>query len=124
MSTFLWIVQGVLAVKLLSAAYNHGLGRSGPEWRQGADSIGSMDKGVSVTASILMFAGALSLVGPVVPGVPLGVVPAAGAGLAVLHVSAVVFHLRCREDPKVFAAVVLSVLAALVAVGRWAVAPL
>jgi len=124
MNTFLWIVQGVLALKLLTAAYSHGLGRKGPEWRQGAESVGSMAKGVSAAASILMLAGALGLVGLIGPGILPGVVPAAGAGLAVLHLSAIVFHLRCREDPKVFAAVVLSVLAALVAVGRWAVAPL
>jgi len=117
METFLWIVQGVLALKMLSAAYTHGL-------RQGIDSMGPTAKPVLAASALLMVLGSLGLVGPILSGIPAWMVPVAAAGLAALQLLSIIFHLRCREDPKVFVAVVLFALAALVAVGRRTVSPL
>jgi hypothetical protein len=46
-------------------------------------------------------------------------VPLAGAGLVVLMIGAIVFHLPRREYPNIGLNVVLGVLAAVIAVGRF-----
>lgn len=124
MHTFLWIVQGVLVLKLLTAAYTHGLRHGEPKLRRGVESMGPTATPVLVGSSIMMLIGALGLLAPLVLHVPPWVVPTAATGLAALQLVSVAFHLRCREDPNVFVAVVLFTLAAVVAIGQSALAPL
>ncbi len=124
MHTFLWIVQGVLVLKLLTAASTHGARHGEPALGHGVESMGRTAKPVLVGSSIMMLVGALGLLTPLVLHVPPWVVPSAASGLAALQLISVVFHLRCREDPNLYLAVVLFALAALVAIGRSTLAPL
>ena len=118
MNTVLWIIQGVLAMKLLTAVHTHAL-RHPPELGLGVDTMG-WARPVLIASSVLMLLGVLGLLAPIVPEVPPCVVVGAASGLAALQLLSIVFHLRCREDPKVFVALILFSLAALAAAGRWA----
>ncbi len=52
-----------------------------------------------------------------------GLVPLAGAGLVVLMLGAIVFHVRRREYPNLGLNAVLLVLAGFIAYGRWFLSP-
>jgi hypothetical protein len=124
MNTVLWIIQGILALKLLTAVYTHAIRLPKSELGRSVDKMGSAARPALIASSVLMLLGVLGMWVPTVSEVPSWMVPAAASGLAALQLLSIAFHLRCREDPKVFVAVVLLTLAVLVAVGRWALSPL
>ena len=80
MNTALWILQGILGLKLLTAAYTHGLRHTNPGIRHGNDAMVLPAKAVLIASSVLMLAGVLGLLGPMVPGVPPWAAPVAACG--------------------------------------------
>ena len=123
MDTVLWIVQGVLSIKLAAEAFTHGL-RPGNKLERARGWLGAAARPLLSVIGVCLFLGALALILPGALGSATWLTPMAAALLALLMLVAVVLHARCAEQAKPWADLVLCALAIFVAVGRWAIAPL
>jgi len=124
MNTFLWILQLILAIKFLSAAYSHGFRRDKAEMQQAMRQLGAVAPPVLTLAGLGAFLGGLSLVLPAVSGTLVWLVPWAAALLALMSLLSIGFHFAGRESPKIWVSLILFALAAFLAYGRWVLAPL
>lgn len=124
MSTFLWIIQGILFLKFITVVFSHGIRPDPEKMKRGTQKWGSFSH------ALLGFIAALSLLGVLGLALPFFIhtlgwlVPWAAALLAAMNLAAIGFHLSCRETPKVWVGLILFALAAFTAYGRWVLAPL
>ncbi|MGC3953690.1 MAG: DoxX family protein [Propionicimonas sp.] len=123
MNIFLWIVAGLLALVFLAAG---AMKLSQPREKLAA-SMGWVD-GVSAplvkAIGGLEVLGALGLILPAATGIAPILTPLAAVGLAVVMVGAIATHLRRKEYSAIGINVVLLILAAVVAWGRFGHYPL
>jgi uncharacterized membrane protein len=117
MHVFLWVVQSVLAAAfapsgVLAAVPRERLTGMFP-WA--ADSPRAMLRVIGVSGLL----GGIGVVLPAAVGVAPVLTPLAATGLAVMMALAAAFHVRRGERPALVLPVVLLLLAALVAVGRF-----
>ncbi len=124
MDTVLWILQAILAVKCLSSAFIHGLRQDKSSVQQAVQRMGSAARPLLALAALLMLAAALGLILPGVLRVFPWITPLAAAALAVMLLASIPLHIKSRDRPMVFVSAILFILSALVAYGRWVMAPL
>jgi len=119
MNVVLWIVAGVLAVAFLASGLmklaqpKKKIVDSGMGWAE--DFSDGAVKGIGA----LEVLGALGLILPAVFDIATVLVPIAATGLALIMLGAAVTHARRKENQMVVINVVLLVLAAFVAWGRF-----
>jgi uncharacterized membrane protein YphA (DoxX/SURF4 family) len=118
----LWIVQVLLAAFFLLAGINHGL-RPIEEAAQSSPWITDIPVWLARFIGFAELAGAIGIVLPAATRVMPWLTPLAAAGLALIMILAVPFHLMRGEAEVVAINVVPALLAGFVAWGRWARAP-
>lgn len=123
MNIVLWVLQGVLAVKLVSAAYTHGLRPRWAKMRPGTPCFGAATRPLLVVVGLAMLLGAVCLIVPGLTHAWSRLTPWAAAVLAGMMLLAVGFHMGCRARPNIWVALILCAMAACVAYGRWVLAP-
>ena len=123
MNVILWAARIVLAIKLLSVAYTHGLRPDQAKMQRGIDRFGAATRPLLILIALCAFLGALGLLLPAATGTLTWLTPWAAALVAVMMLVPIGFHAACREKPKVVVSIVLCALAAFVACGRWVIAP-
>jgi hypothetical protein len=115
----LWIIAGVLAAAFLAA----GLMKAGQPKKKLADSgmgwVEDFSPGMVKTIGALEVLGAIGLILPAAVDVAPVLVPLAATGLVLLMLGAAITHARRREPQMIVINVVLLVLAAVVAWGRF-----
>ena len=120
MNIALWVVQALLALAFLGAGF--------PKLTQPIAQLAkSLAWAAEFPAPLVRFIGLAEILGALgllVPGLthiaanPLTV--AAGIGLAVVMLSAIIFHLARKEGPRVAPSAILLILSLFVVVGRLA----
>lgn len=120
MNTFLWALQVILAAKLLTVTFNHGLRPDPVKMKHGRDWLGAAARPLLGAVALLALLVALALVLPVVQGF----LPWTASLSALMMLLATGFHLRCRDEPKVWVSSILFGLSAILAYGRWTISPL
>ena len=120
MNTVLWALQIILAIKFLSVAYTHLFQTDRPNWQPGLETMGARARLVLTVSSVFSALGAAGLILPAATGILPWLTPLAAALLAVLMLRGILFHVRCRARANVMPGVVLVLMAAFVAYGRWA----
>ena len=115
MNIFLWTLQIILTIKLLTVTFNHGLRPDPVKMQRGRDRFGRATQPLLLSISGLTLLTALGLVLPVTSGF----LPWTASATALLMMIATGFHLRCRETPKVWVTLILFGLAAFLAYGRY-----
>lgn len=120
----LWILQIILAVKFATTAFGHAFGASGPRWQRPLELTGPRAGLILRVSAVFCLLGALGMILPGVTGILPWLTPLAAAGLALLTVRGILFHLRCRPGASVIPGAVLEGMALFVAVGRGWLAPL
>lgn len=123
MDVALWIIQIVLSIKLASTALTHGLQQSRPAMQEAIRKAGGASARNLTLVSVFMVVGALGLVLPGVLGAAGQITAVIAAAVAILMLTAILLHIRCRESPLVIADIILCLLAGFVAYGRWALVP-
>ncbi len=119
MNIVLWIVAAVLAVAMLGAG-GMKLARTRDQLRKaGLAYVEDFSPGAIKTIGALEVAGAVGLVVPPLLGVAEWLAPLAALGLLLTMIGAVVVHVRRGETGQLMPPVVLGVLAAVVAWGRF-----
>lgn len=122
MGLALWVVQGLLAVAFLGAAV---MKLSRPKEKLASNMAWVEDFSQQTVRLIgaLELLGAIGVVLPALTGVLPWLTPLAALGLALTMVGAALTHLRRSEYSAIAAPVVLLVLAAFVAYGRFFILP-
>lgn len=119
MNIVLWIVAAVLAVAMLGAG-GMKLARTRDQLREaGMAYVEDFSPGAIKTIGALEVAGAVGLVVPPLLGIAEWLAPLAALGLLLTMLGAVVVHVRRGETGQLMPPVVLGVLAAVVAWGRF-----
>lgn len=124
MNTLLWILQGILAVKMISTAFTHIFQHDLKTMREAIRTLGgSAEPLLYLSGALSLAAGAALLIPALKPS--LGrFLPYTAAFLGLVVLTSLVIHITAREQPKVFVSLALIVLAAFLAYGRWVLAPL
>src|SRR6266511_1060960 len=120
----LWVGQILLALAFLGVGYTHTLGFDQASTRPGMTWLAAVGRDRMRIIAILEILGAIGLILPAGTGVLPWLTPVAATALAVLMVLAIVLHARRPDEGRniVFNAI-LGAIAALVAYGRFVVAP-
>ena len=122
MHVTLWILQVVLAVVFAIAGVTHFLPPEGlPESMRG---MAEMPAGVPYLIGTVEILAVLGLILPGLTGIQPRLTPLAGAGLILVMVGAIVWHAQREEFPNIVLNLILAVIAAFVAYGRWRLRPL
>lgn len=119
MSIVLWILQGILAIKLITVSYTHGLRQSRTTMQEAIQKTGKFSKPILSVVAVCTFLGTLGLVLPGILGLSPWITPMTAVILAFMLLMSIFFHIKGREKPKIFVSIVLFALAAFVAFGRW-----
>jgi hypothetical protein len=124
MNVALWFLQAILAVKFATVAFTHGLRQDQATMQQGIEKMGASTRPLLSLIAAVLFLGCVGLVGPGAFGLLTWLTPYMAAVLAVIMLLSIPLHLKCREKPKVFASIILLIMSAFVAYGRWFIDPL
>jgi drug/metabolite transporter (DMT)-like permease len=119
MNVLLWIIASLLAVVFLGAGANHLLRPKDKLAAAGMTWTNDVSAGSVKLLGALEILAAVGLILPGVTGIAPILVPLAALGLVVVMAGAVVVHARRKETPIMVGTVVLLILAALVAWGRF-----
>jgi len=122
MNIALWIVQGVLALAFLMAG-GMKIMRSKEQLAANMAWVEDFSAAQVRGIGVLEILGALGLILPAAIGILPILTPLAGVGLALLMVGAALTHLRRSEANMIPVNVVLLLLAAFVAYGRFVLSP-
>ncbi len=124
MNIVLWIVQIILGIKLVTASVTHGLQQSKPTMQEAAQIMGRAARPLHVATALLTLLGTLGLLLPGLLHTAPWLTPLSALLVAILLLLSIFFHVRSRQQPKIFVSVVLFVFAVFIAYGRWALDPL
>lgn len=124
MNIALWVLQVILGIKLVSTAVSHAFGGSKADMQAARSKLGRPARFLHPAVALVSLLGALGLLLPGLIGWPAWLTPGTAALLSAVFLASIVFHTISREKPKIFVSLVLLVLAAVVAYGRWALFPL
>jgi hypothetical protein len=121
----LWIGQVLLGLGLLAAWFGHAIGFDRSSTRPGMSWMNAVGRTPMRAIGWLEFLGAAGLILPGLTHVLTWLTPTAAACVVVLMIFAVILHARRPGEGRNIANnVFLAVLAALIAYGRFVVAPL
>lgn len=119
----IWVLQALLALAFLGAGANHILNFDRMAAQPRMDWVMALGRERLRIIGVLEVLGAIGVVLPAVTGVYPWLVPTAAACLALLMISAAIFHLRRpSEGQSVVLNAVLGMLALAVAIGRFVIA--
>ena len=120
MNTLFWALQSILAIKLVTVTFNHGLRPDPVKMQRGRERFGAAARPLLLTVATLALLAGLGLVLPAASGF----LPLTASAAALMMLIATGFHLRCREEPKVWVSLILFALAGFLAYGRWMISPI
>ena len=122
MNIALWIVQVLLAGMFIMAgamkAFQYERAKTSLPW------VKDVPRGLTTFIGISELLGGLGLLLPAITGILPWLTPLAAAGLALIMILAIGFHAWRREPQAIVINVVLLLLAAFVAYGRFVIVPL
>ena len=103
----LWAAQIILAAKLVSATYTHGIRPDETKMQRGFKRFARATRPLLIVIAALTFLGAAGLILPAATGVLTWLTPWSAALVAGMMLFAVGLHLACREKPKIAVSLVL-----------------
>jgi len=123
MNIALWVVQAILAIKLITAAFSHGIPQSKPTMQQAIEKMGTSARYWHILITILSIVVAACLILPGLLGIQPLITVWAALLTALMMLASIYFHVKFREKPNVFVSIVLLAFAVFVAYGRLVLAP-
>jgi uncharacterized membrane protein YphA (DoxX/SURF4 family) len=119
MNVFLWILAAVLAVAFLGAGVMKVLRTKEQLAATGLAWVEDFSAGTVKLIGVLEILAAVGLILPALLDIAPILVPLSALGLVFMMIGAVITHVRRKEIPQAVPALVLLVLAAIVAWGRF-----
>jgi hypothetical protein len=125
MNIALWIAQILLAFAFLGAAYVHAVRWEHTSVVPGMKWLADIGRRRAIGSGLLDAAGGVGVIAPAVTGILVWLTPLAAVGLTLLMVSAIIFHIVRHDSLRPLVLnLILGLLAAFVAYGRFVLAPL
>ncbi len=123
-NSVLWAGQFLLALAFLAAGYGHSLGFEASSARPGMGWMSAVGRDRMRIIGGLEILGAIGLILPAATGILPWLTPVAAMALAVVMALAAVLHARrAGEGRNIVVNLILGVIAALIAYGRFVVSP-
>lgn len=119
MNILIWVLQSLLAVMFLMAG-----GMKLSKTEDYMKKTGMNNPGLVKFIGTTEVLGALGLILPAVTGILSFLTPTAAVGLAIIMVLATGYHIRRKENGPAVFTLVLLLIAAFVALGRFVIVPL
>lgn len=119
MNIVLWVVQGLLALAFLMVGFGHGFNAEKIQEMPRMGWIKAVPRPLMTFIGIAEIAGGLGVILPMLTGIQPWLTPLAAVLLGVVMFLAILFHLRRKEYPVIGGNVILLLLAAFIAYGRW-----
>jgi hypothetical protein len=119
----IWIIQIILGIKFITVSYMHSLGQTQPTMQQAIQKMGKLSQPLLYIIAVCTFIGSLGLILPATLGILTWITPVTAVLLSMMMLFAIIFHIKCRENPNIIVSLILGALAAFVAYGRWVLAP-
>ena len=123
MDIFLWALQIILAVKLLTVSLTHGLQQNKQTIQDARRKLGAAAPALLYLAALFSLLAALGLVLPGLLGAAAWLTPLSAAFTGLILLVSLYFHLRSRDKPNIYVSLILFAFAAFVAYGRWVLVP-
>jgi hypothetical protein len=123
MNVFLWALQIILTIKLLTVTLTHGLQQNKPTLQEARQKMGRISRLLLYLAALGGLVGALGLILPGLLGAAAWITPLTALLVAVMLAISIFLHLLSRDKPKIFVSLVLFTFAVFIAYGRWALVP-
>jgi hypothetical protein len=123
MNIALWVIQAILAIKLITAAFSHGLPQTKPAMQQAIDKMGTGARFWHILVSILSIVVAACLILPGLLGFWTLITVWAALLAALMMLGSIYFHVRFRDKPMVFVSIILFAFAVFIAYGRLILSP-
>jgi hypothetical protein len=123
MNTVLWIVQILVGLAFVAAGLTHGFGYERIKAQPQMSWVTALPRELVTLIGICEILGGVGIILPALTGVLPWLTPVAATGLAVIMLLAAGFHLARHEYSAIVANLVLFILAAFVAFGRFVVVP-
>lgn len=123
MNILFWALQVILAIKLLTVTFNHALFPDEAKMQPGVRRFGAARRPLLILIGMLALLGAAGLLLPAL-GVLVSQLPWTAGLVAGFFLASLGFHLAAREHPKLWVSLILCAMAAFLAYGRLALAPL
>lgn len=121
MNILLWVLQVIMGLYFFGTGVIHFIIPPGlPAPMSWMYELSPLLHAISGTAEIL---GGLGLILPAITKIQTRLVPMAAAGLALVMLGAVVFHLTRGEFANIGMNILLAAILAFIAYGRWRIAP-
>lgn len=114
LDTVLWILQTILCIKLLTVSYTHGLGQGKTEMRQAIEKMGDASRPSLFVIASSAGAGSVGLILPDALGYQPWITTWTTVVLGVMLLFSIVFHVRYRDQPKVFVSLILFAISTIV----------
>lgn len=124
MNIVLWVIQIILSIKLITVSITHGLRQSSPTMQKAIQKAGKKSRLFLYLSAVCTLLGTAGLILPGLWTSTGWITPFAAAALSILLLLSILFHTKCREKPNIFVSIILFILAAFVAYGRWVLFPL
>jgi hypothetical protein len=124
MNSVLWVLQIILAIKLVSVAYTHGLRQDKASMQEAIRRLGALARPMLAIAAVCALLGAAGLILPPALWVMPWLTPWTASIMAGMLLLSMVFHIKGREKPKIWVSLILCGMAVVVAYGWWMVASL
>jgi hypothetical protein len=123
MNFAIWVAQAILAIKLITAAFSHGLPWSKPAMQQAIEKMGDSARFWHTLIAILCILAAAGLILPGLLGFWPQITAWAAGVTALMMLGSIYFHVRFRDKPMIFVSVILFALAVFIAYGRLVLSP-
>jgi hypothetical protein len=123
MNIVLWVIQIILAIKLITVSYTHGIRQNQPTMQAAIQKMGKLPQPLLQIIAVCTFIGCIGLMLPGILGLSTRITPVTAAILSILLLISIFFHIKCREKPNIFVSVILFAFAAFIAYGRWVLVP-
>lgn len=118
MNKFLWILQILLCIKLISTSLSHGILQNKPAMQESIGQLGTSGRPLMWIIAVILLISSLGLVLPVITKTQYGVSITALI-LSGCFLASIFFHVRFRTNPNIFASIILILLSLFIAYQRW-----
>ncbi len=116
----LWVLQVLVGLAFIGASYSHGVAPEQMLAQPGGQWVAALPRGLLTFIALCEFLGGVGVILPALTRIKPQLTPLAAALLALMMILAMGFHIIRGEYPNVMLNLVLFVLAAVVAYGRYA----
>lgn len=124
MNVALWILQVLVGLAFIMAGYNHGFRQEQAKKQPQMAWMNALSSGTLTFIGVAEILGGVGVILPALTNILPILTPLAAVGLTLIMILAAIFHFRRGETQAIVFNIILGVMAAFIAYGRFVLVPL